>query len=202
MAALFMAGVDSLVIEVKGNEIPILDGSAKIFAEAIARAGPAYLSGQKKIMKITKKFSLQDGDAMIEVSPDTCFRITYGIEFDHPAIGKQDLSLVLDPAVFISEIAPARTFGFLKDIPLLQERGLALGGSLDNALVLDDSKVINGPLRFPDEFVRHKILDLIGDLSLLGAPLRGHFKAGRAGHSLHHKAVRYLLEHPDHYDLS
>jgi UDP-3-O-[3-hydroxymyristoyl] N-acetylglucosamine deacetylase len=108
----------------------------------------------------------------------------------------------LEPAVFLQEIAPARTFGFLKDIPFLREQGFTMGGSLENALVLDDTKVINGPLRFPDEFVRHKILDLIGDFSLLGAPILGHIKARKAGHSLHQKAVRYLLEHPDHYNLS
>jgi UDP-3-O-[3-hydroxymyristoyl] N-acetylglucosamine deacetylase len=202
MAVLFMAGVDSLVIEVKGSEIPILDGSARIFAEAVAGAGLVNLPEQKKIFKITKGFCLQEKDTVIEVFPDTCFRMTYMIDFNHPAIGKQELSLVLEPAVFLKEIAPARTFGFLKDVPFLREQGFALGGSLENALVLDDTKVINGPLRFPDEFVRHKILDLIGDFSLLGAPILGHIKARKAGHSLHQKAVRYLLEHPDHFNLS
>ena len=124
-------------------------------------------------------------------------RISYLIEFDHPAIGAQSIDIRVTTESFRPEIAPARTFGFLKDVPELHRRGLALGGSFANALILDDEKLVNGPLRFPDEFVRHKVLDLVGDLFLLGVPVRGHFTARKAGHALHIKAVRYLLDHPE-----
>ena len=136
------------------------------------------------------------------MSPSSEFRVSYLIEYDHPAIQVQQLSIVADKENFISEIAPARTFGFLKDVPQLRAQNLALGGSMENAVVLDDKDVISGPLRFPDEFVRHKILDIIGDLSLLGSPLKGHFHARKAGHSLHLKAVRFLLENPDHWIIN
>jgi UDP-3-O-[3-hydroxymyristoyl] N-acetylglucosamine deacetylase len=139
---------------------------------------------------------IEEGGASLSVTPDDDFRITYRIEFPHPAVGAQSISLALTRRLFLEEIAPARTFGFLKDLPELRRRGLALGGSLANVLVLDDEKVVNGPLRFPDEFVRHKVLDLIGDLALFGCPLLGHFTADRAGHALHVRAVRLLLDPP------
>lgn len=201
LAALFVAGIDSVLVELDGDEIPILDGSAIAFVESIAAVGTKSLAEKKKTMRVVRGFSLQEGEALIEVSPDADFRISYEIEYDHPVVGKQALSLTLNAGIFSREIAPARTFGFLKDVPQLYEQGLALGGSLENALVLDDKKVINGPLRFPDEFVRHKILDFIGDLSLLGAPLQGFFRAKKAGHALHQKAVRYLLDHPASFSL-
>jgi UDP-3-O-[3-hydroxymyristoyl] N-acetylglucosamine deacetylase len=197
MATLFMFGIDSLIVELDNTEIPMMDGSALPFVEAVLQAGIKLLPLNKKAIQILKPFVLQEEDASISFFPDSDFKMTYLIDFTHPAIKKQELSLALNLEIFSREIAPARTFGFLKDVERLRSQGLALGGSLENALVLDDEKVINGPLRFPDEFVRHKILDLIGDLSLLGSPLLGHFKAEKAGHSLHLRAVQFLLDSPE-----
>jgi UDP-3-O-[3-hydroxymyristoyl] N-acetylglucosamine deacetylase len=197
LAVLYMFGIDSLIIEIDEDEIPIMDGSASPFAEAILNAGVMSLPDRKKSIKITKPFSLVEKDAVFSFSPDSDFKITYSIEYDHPAIQRQGLSLSMNLENFVKEIAPARTFGFLKDVPALRAQGLAAGGSLDNTVVLDEKCVISGPLRYQDEFVRHKILDLIGDLSLMGSPLIGHFKAQRAGHSLHLKAIHFLLDHPE-----
>lgn len=199
MAVLFMLGVDSLIIELNEEEIPIVDGSAFPFVEAILKAGIKPLQEKKKSIKILKPFIIQEEDALISVVPDSDFRITYLIEYDHPAIESQELSLSINKENFIKQIAPARTFGFLKDVPALRAQGLALGGSLENAIVLDEKSIINGPLRFPDEFVRHKILDFIGDLFLLNSSIIGHFKAHRAGHGLHLKAVHFILDNPEYW---
>lgn len=199
MAVLFMLGVDSLIIELNGEEIPIVDGSAFPFVEAILKAGIKPLQEKKKSIKILKPFIIQEEDAFISVVPDSDFRITYLIEYDHPAIESQELSMSINKENFIKQIAPARTFGFLKDVPALRAQGLALGGSMENAIVLDEKSIINGPLRFPDEFVRHKILDFIGDLFLLNSSIIGHFKAHRAGHGLHLKAVHFILDNPEYW---
>jgi UDP-3-O-[3-hydroxymyristoyl] N-acetylglucosamine deacetylase len=148
-----------------------------------------------------KPFTVLDNSASVNVEPDDVLRIGYTIVYDHPSIQSQDLELIVNETSFYSEIAPARTFGFLKDVVALREQGLSLGSSLANALVLDDKHVINGPLRFEDEFVRHKILDFVGDLSLLGYPLKGNFQASKAGHRAHLKAVRFLLENPAYYRI-
>lgn len=197
LAALYMFGIDSLLVELEGNEIPALDGSASPFVQAIRKAGVKPLPLKKKSIRILKPLTLQEKEASISFLPNSDFKISYTIEFSHPAIRKQELSLSLNQRNFAREIAPARTFGFLKDVEHLRSQGLALGGSLENAIVLDEEKVINGPLRFPDEFVRHKILDFIGDLALLGHPLLGHFKAYKAGHNLHLKAIHFLLDNPE-----
>lgn len=201
MATLFAFGIDSVDIVLNGDEIPILDGSALPFAKAIQDCGITPLDLENKTMMIVKPFVVQENDASVSVEPDVLFRIGYTIVYDHPSIQTQNLELVVNESSFVSEIAPARTFGFLKDVAALWEQGLSLGGSLENALVLDDSRLINGPLRFEDEFVRHKILDFVGDLSLLGYPLMGKFRAHRAGHSAHLKTVRFLLENPGYYRL-
>ena len=197
LAALSAFGIDSLEIETSGPEIPILDGSAKPFAEAFSAAGSRPAGSGGRLLKIVRPFVVEDGGASLEAVPDAGFRISYLIAFDHPAIGTQSADFVMTTESFRAEIAPARTFGFLKDVPELHRKGLALGGSFSNALILDDEKLVNGPLRFPDEFVRHKVLDLVGDLFLLGMPVRGHFMARKAGHALHIRAVRYLLDHPE-----
>jgi UDP-3-O-[3-hydroxymyristoyl] N-acetylglucosamine deacetylase len=197
LAVLHIFGIDSLIVELSGGEIPIMDGSAAPFVQVILKAGIKLLPLKKKSMKILKAITLEENDASISFHPDSDFKISYFIEFPHPAIQKQELTLSLSLKNFVTEIAPARTFGFLKDVPHLWSQGLALGGSLENAIVLDEEQVINGPLRYPDEFVRHKILDLIGDLSLLGHPLLGHFKAHKAGHNLHLKAIHFLIENPE-----
>jgi len=199
LAVLCVFGIDSLVVEMDGEEVPILDGSAAPLVEFLHRAGSQALPLERKSVVILKPFTVGDAEGSVSWAPDTHFKITYSIEFDHPAIRRQELSLDINGDNFTRGIAPARTFGFLKDVEVLKKQGLALGGSFENALVLDEQGVINGPLRFPDEFVRHKILDFVGDLSLVGHPLIGHFKAHRAGHGLHLQAVRVLLKSPEYW---
>jgi UDP-3-O-[3-hydroxymyristoyl] N-acetylglucosamine deacetylase len=176
-----------------------MDGSAAPLIEGILKAGLQPVSQAVEAVRILKPHTLEDKGARLSFSPDPDFRVSYVIDFAHPLIGRQDVSLALTRESFREEIAPARTFGFLKDAAELRKRGLALGGSLDNAIVLDEERVIGGKLRFKDEFVRHKVLDLIGDLALFGHPLFGHFRAERAGHCLHHQAVLFLLDHPDYW---
>jgi UDP-3-O-[3-hydroxymyristoyl] N-acetylglucosamine deacetylase len=196
-AALHVLGVDSVEIVLKGGEIPIMDGSAAPLAEAILEAGLSPLPQTGRSIRILKPHTIRLEGSSLSFSPDPDFRVSYAIDFRHPLIGRQEISFSLTRKLFLEEIAPARTFGFLKDVARLRERGLALGGNLNNAVVLDEKKIISGPLRFRDEFVRHKVLDLIGDLALLGHPLLGHFRAERAGHLLHNRAVIFLLDHPD-----
>jgi UDP-3-O-[3-hydroxymyristoyl] N-acetylglucosamine deacetylase len=198
MAVLWVHGIDSLTVELDQEEIPAMDGSALPFVHAIHKAGIEALSEAKVSMKIVRSFSIEEGDSSISVEPHAKLKITSHIKFSHPIIGSQTLSIAIDPENFEREIAPARTFGFLEHVPDLHKRGLALGGSMANAIVLDKTRVINGPLRFADEFVRHKILDLTGDLSLVGRPLTGHFIAKKAGHALHLKTVRFLLDNPEY----
>ena len=199
LAVLWVYGIDSLTIELNQDEIPSMDGSALHYSRAVQRAGFKELQEEKNLQKITQSLIIQDEEASISVEPDAELRITYQIEYEHPSINKQDLSVVVNPKNFEKEIASARTFGFLEDVPALQKQGLALGGSYNNTVVLDKTRVVNGPLRYPDEFVRHKILDLIGDLSLIGKPITGHFVAKKAGHALHLKVVRLLSENPEYF---
>lgn len=202
LAVLYMFDISSLYVRLDGEEIPILDGSAAPLVKIIQETGTRELSIERKRIKITKSFRIQKEEAYIDVEPSDDCRIGYTIEYDHPLIRRQSIDLSLNKDVFIKEIAPARTFGFLKDVPLMRSQGLALGGSLENALVLDEKGLINGPLRFQDEFVRHKVLDLLGDLSLLGCSVAGSFRAFKAGHMLHHKLVLFILEHPEYWSLN
>lgn len=197
LAAFYAYEIDSVLVELDGEEIPILDGSALLWVQALDRAGKRPLSGAIKTIRVLESLLVEEKEAWVSVSPHESFEVTYTIDFDHPLIGIQKLSLEVEPPGFRREVAPARTFGFLRDVPELHARHLAMGGSTSNALVLDDSSLINGPLRFPDEFVRHKILDLIGDFSLLGFPIQAKLEAFKAGHSLHLKAVRHILDHPE-----
>ena len=201
MAVLFVLGVDSLDIVLNGQEIPIFDGSGLPIAEAVLACGINPLPGEKKSMSVVLPFTVRENNAFVSVEPSDDFRISYTIDYDHPAIGRQSFEWTVNEESFAREIAPARTFGFLKDVDALRQRGLALGGSLENALVLDENGLMNGPLRFEDEFVRHKVLDFLGDLSLLGYPLEGNFSAYKAGHRLHLNAVRHLLENPSLYRI-
>ena len=202
MAALFAFGINSLVVELNADEIPIMDGSALPFVQAIERAGTKRLRQYIGGLKILKPLVLEEKDAIVTAEPSPSgkgLHLAYSIEFSHPAIRKQSVSLTVSPQKFFREIASARTFGFLKDVETLRSQGLALGGSLENTVVLDELEVINGPLRFPDEFVRHKILDFLGDLSLICRPLIGRFSAHKAGHRLHLKLVNFLLENPEYW---
>lgn len=201
LAVLWVHGIDSLEVELNREELPILDGSALPFVRAVRKTGIRDLPQKKRLIKIIRPFIIQEDNASISVVPDPMLRITYHIDYSHPCIQKQGISVIVDPDDFDRNIAPARTFGFVDCVPSLRERGLAQGGSLKNAVVLDKSSVISGELRFPDEFVRHKVLDFIGDLSLVGFPLIGHFIAKKAGHGLHLQAVRFLRDHPEYSSL-
>lgn len=202
MAVLFVYGINSVLMKSDEEEMPFFDGSAMAFCEVVEKAGTRTLDMKKKSISIIKPFQLKEGKASIHGTPGDDFKITYIIEYDHPFIGRQELSLEINRDTFRKEIAPARTFGFLKDAERLRKKKLALGSSFDNTIVLDDEKVVNGPLRFRDEFVRHKILDFIGDLSLLDGRLSGHFKAERAGHGLHLKTVRFLAENKEFCEIA
>lgn len=200
LASLFSFGVNSVVVELDADEIPILDGSALPFVRALEAGGTRSLSGNIPVLKIRKPFAIEENGASVIVEPAPAgkgLRLAYTIEYPHPSIGRQSRGLSLTPATFAREVAPARTFGFIKDVEALHGRGLALGASFENTVVLDSEGVLNGPLRFPDEFVRHKLLDFAGDLALLGRPLAGRFTAHRAGHRLHLRVVRFLLGNPD-----
>jgi UDP-3-O-[3-hydroxymyristoyl] N-acetylglucosamine deacetylase len=204
LAALYASGVTSAVLEVDADEMPIMDGSALPFVRAICEAGLADLGRPAAGMRIVKVLAVEEKGAWVRLEPIAAgepARLDYEIDFDHPAIGVSRLELPLTPEVFAAEIAPARTFGFFKDVESLHAHGLALGASLENTVALDDSGVVNPPLRFPDEFVRHKLLDLTGDLALLGRPFLGRASAYKAGHRLHLAAVKALLDRPDCWEL-
>jgi UDP-3-O-[3-hydroxymyristoyl] N-acetylglucosamine deacetylase len=195
MAALYALQVDDLEIELDAAEAPILDGSAKPFVEGILAAGFREHDVARQYLHVTKPLTVTHEDKRISVHPCSEYRVTYAIDFDHPAVGYQELTASLWRSdQFAEKLAPARTFTFEHEIAALRDRGLALGGSLDNAVVIGKAGVLNPPLRFADEFVRHKMLDLTGDLSLLGLPLRGHVVAYRAGHDLHARLARMIAD--------
>ncbi len=195
-------GIDNVIVEVDGPEIPILDGSASELVRIFLTAGMVEQERTLSCIMITKPVVLKDGHAEVMAVPCSGRRITYSIHFKHHSFGTQSLSLDLDEEAFIKEIAPARTFGFLKNVEMLRANGLARGGSLDNAVVIGDKGVLNETgLRFDDEFVRHKILDLVGDLSLAGCPIYGHIIAERAGHSSHVRFLRKLLSSVDSWEF-
>jgi UDP-3-O-[3-hydroxymyristoyl] N-acetylglucosamine deacetylase len=194
LAALYSCGIDNVYVEIDALELPILDGSSKAFIELLERAGTRRLRRRRRYIKVVKPLEFCDGDRRIGIYPADEFRIRCFVDYGHPAIGPQDIEMAVDREAFSRELASARTFGFLKDFVGLQQMGLIRGGSLANAIVLDDASVLNGPLRFPDEFGRHKALDLIGDLALLGRPLQASVVAQRAGHALHTQLVTRLLE--------
>ncbi len=198
ISALYGMGVDNCTVECRGAELPIMDGSAAPFVYMIQHAGLKPQRRMRRKLVITKPIEVRDGDRWVRVVPSRDFKVSIGIDYAHPSIGRQSLpTLQVTPELYSREIAPARTFGFLADVQKLQAVGLALGGSLQNAIVLDDSRVLNREgLRFPDEFVRHKALDLMGDLALLGLRIRGHVKAMRSGHALHQALVAEIRANP------
>lgn len=190
-------GIDNLIVEVEGEELPIMDGSAAPFIYLIHEAGIRRQQTSRQYIKLLEPLRVEAEDKFMAVYPGERLKISYTIDFDHPLIGEQHETFVVSPRCYMEQIAPARTFGFLREVESLRERGLALGGSMDNAIVVGDNSILNNTLRFADEFVRHKILDAIGDLALLGAPLLGHVVAYRAGHSLHAALVGEMLDHPE-----
>jgi UDP-3-O-[3-hydroxymyristoyl] N-acetylglucosamine deacetylase len=195
MASFFGLGIDNAVVELDGPEVPVMDGSAAPFVFLIRSAGIKEQNKPKQFMVIKKTLKVKDGDRSITIHPAKEIRIDYTIDFQHPLLRDQQYKLNFSGGDFVREISRARTFGFLKDVEMLQENGLALGGSLDNAVVMDDFRILNEDgLRYKNEFVRHKILDFIGDLSILGMPIIGHFVVKKSGHFLNHQMLKVLLE--------
>jgi UDP-3-O-[3-hydroxymyristoyl] N-acetylglucosamine deacetylase len=194
LAALVSLGVDNVIVELNSPEVPIMDGSAAPFIYLIQEAGLKRQQKARKYLKIIRPIALSRGDKRIALYPSDHFKVTYSISFDHPLLRHQSRTLAMTEESFVEEVAPARTFTFLKDVERLRQNGLALGGSLENAVVLGETGVLNNALRFEDEFVRHKILDAIGDLALVGYPVIGHLVAHRAGHALHTEFASRILE--------
>jgi len=195
MAALYALLIDDLRIELDGPEVPILDGSAKPFVDALLRSGRVETDVPREYMTLVRPVVVSQEQKRIAAYPSREYRVTYGIEFEHPLLGFQELSASLwTGSAFAEKLAPARTFTFENEVEKLRSSGLALGGSLENAVVIGADGLLNPGLRFPDEFVRHKMLDLTGDLSLLGHPLRAHIVAYRAGHDLHAQLARRIWE--------
>ncbi len=200
MAALAAFGIDNMHVDIDGPEVPVLDGSAAPFMREIQQAGVKTLAYSRKFIAIRKPLEIIEGEKRISIIPSRFCRITFDIAFDHPAISVQQHSMKFTTENFCKDIASARTFGFLHEVEYLKANGLARGGSLENAVVIDNDGVMNPEgLRFQDEFVRHKILDAFGDFSLIGHPLLGHIRAFKAGHDLNAKMVQTILDNPAHW---
>jgi UDP-3-O-[3-hydroxymyristoyl] N-acetylglucosamine deacetylase len=198
MAALTGLGIDNIIIEMDAYEVPIMDGSAVRFSDLIGKAGVLVQDSPKVFFVIKSPLEFCEGDKSVRLEPYNGFKISCTIDFNHPLIGHQAYTLDVTPDRFASEIAPARTFGFLHELDMMRNFGLAKGGSLDNAIVVDEDKILNEDgLRFEDEFVRHKILDCIGDFSLLGMPVCGHIQINKSGHALHHKFLETFFTRKD-----
>lgn len=194
MAAFFGLGIDNALVQIDGEEVPIMDGSSAPFVSLLRDAGVTVQSSNKRFVVVREPVKIEDGNRLVEVYPSNELKITYKIDFDHPLIKDQAYNFSFSQSGFIDEISSARTFGFLKDVDMLQSNGLAQGGSLDNAIVVDDFEVLNEDgLRYKDEFVRHKILDFIGDLAILGYIPIGHFVVERSGHSLNQQLLKKFM---------
>jgi len=199
LSALYGLGIDNVRIELNGPELPALDGSAAGFVSLIRSAGVFQQHERRRTIQILSPIEILEPDRSIRIDPAVSFGISYTVDFSHPAIRRQSLRLEsIDSDRFETELAPARTFGFLSEVDALRGAGLALGGSLENTIVLDDRSVMNDAgLRWPDEFVRHKILDLLGDLAMVGNRIRGHVQVDRGGHTLHQRLVSAILSNPN-----
>jgi UDP-3-O-[3-hydroxymyristoyl] N-acetylglucosamine deacetylase len=202
LSALAGLGVDNVRVELDGPEVPVMDGSAEHFVHMVLGAGVRELEEKRSYLVIKKPITVLDGDKEATLAPARRFRVSCTIDFKHPMISSQSFEVELSDRGFAGEISRARTFGFLRDVEMLKKHGLARGGSLDNAIVVDESSILNPEgLRFPDEFVRHKILDAVGDVSLFGRPVIGHLKVFKTGHALNHKLVQKVLADPSCYEL-
>jgi UDP-3-O-[3-hydroxymyristoyl] N-acetylglucosamine deacetylase len=196
MSALSGMGIDNLTVEVDAAEVPIMDGSAATFVHLIRSSGVEEQSAPKRFVEVLEPIEVRDGDKWARLEPYFGFRLDFTIDFKHPAVDQtgQDVCVDFEKNAFVQEIARARTFGFVRDVDHLRAKGLALGGSLDNAIVVDDHRILNaGGLRQPNEFAMHKALDAIGDLYLLGRPLMAAYKAFKSGHALNNQLLRALL---------
>lgn len=204
LSAMAGLGIDNAIIELSAGEVPIMDGSAGPFVFLIQSGGIQELDAPKRFFKVTRPVMVQDGDKWARFDPYDGFKVSFGIEFEHPLFeaGTQNSTVDFSTTSFVKEVSRARTFGFMRDIEYLRSNNLALGGSLDNAVVLDDYKVLNTDgLRYDDEFVRHKILDAIGDLYLLGHSLIGAFTGYKSGHALNNKLIRALVAEADAWEM-
>jgi len=201
LSALYSLGVDDVLVEVDGPEVPVMDGSAAPFVILIHEAGLRPHNVSRRYLKMLRPVEVVRGAKWARLGPSDQFRVTYTIGFDHPLLRHQTASVRISADTYAETIAPARTFGFLREVEMLRKAGLALGGSLENAIVVGETGVLNQKLRFEDEFVRHKILDAIGDLALLGHPVVGHLEASKAGHALHAALARAVLDTPDAWAL-
>jgi len=199
LATLYGLGIDNVRVVVDGPELPVMDGSAAPFVYLVRAAGIHPQRAKRTVLRFRRPLEVRDGERWIRVEPARRFRASYAVDFEHPAVRRQEFDIDhWDAEDFEREISGARTFGFLNEVRALWDAGLAKGGSLENTVVLDDRRVVNPEgLRWPDEFVRHKVLDLYGDLALLGHPVEGHFRVERGGHSMHLKLVSAILENPD-----
>jgi UDP-3-O-[3-hydroxymyristoyl] N-acetylglucosamine deacetylase len=205
MSALSGLGIDNVFVDLDGPEVPIMDGSAAPFAFLIQAAGIEEQSAPKRFVRIKKRVEVSEGDKWARLDPYDGYRLSFSIVFNHPVIEKSNQSVSIDFAEtsYLKEIARARTFGFMQDVEQLREDGLALGGGLDNAVVLDEYRVLNAEgLRFSDEFIRHKVLDAIGDLYLIGKPILGAFSAHKSGHALNNRLLRELIARPDAWEVA
>lgn len=202
LSAIYAYGIDNIRIIVDGPEVPIMDGSGGSFCMMLDEAGKRVLEAPKSFLVIKKLVEVQDKEKFARVRPSKTPTFRFTINFDHAAIGRQEYHFVLGKKNYLNEIARARTFGFLRDVQMLRSRGLALGGSLDNAIVMDEKKILNPEgLRFEDEFVRHKILDALGDLALLGAPVIGDYESFAGSHHLNHLLTKAILKDPSNYEI-
>jgi UDP-3-O-[3-hydroxymyristoyl] N-acetylglucosamine deacetylase len=201
LGALVSLGIDNVVVELNSPEVPIMDGSAAPFIYLIHEAGVKQLAAARRYLKVLRPMSLSRGDKRIALYPSDHFKVTYSIAFDHPMLRHQSRTVRITAESFVEVIAQARTFTFLKEVEMLRQQGLALGGSLENAVVIGDTGVLNNGLRFDDEFVRHKILDVIGDMALVGYPIIGHLVAHRGGHALHTAFAAQVVEESDAWTL-
>lgn len=204
LSALAGLGIDNVYVDITGPEVPIMDGSAAPFVYLVQSAGIEEQSRAKRFLRILKPVEVRDGDKWAKFEPYDGFRLTFSIVFDHPVFERSAQSATFDFAdtSYAREVARARTFGFMQDVESLRSSGLALGGSLDNAIVMDEYRVLNSEgLRYDDEFVKHKLLDAIGDLSLVGRPLIGAFTAHKSGHALNNRLVRETLSKAECWEL-
>lgn len=198
MAALAGCGIDNAVIEIDGPEVPIMDGSAAPFVHLIEAAGIVEQDRPRRVIRIDKPVRIEDGNRVATLMPGDGFRVSFEIDFDNPLVARQAVTLGLVNGTFKSELAGARTFGFIEEMEALWAAGFAKGGSLDNAIVVSGNRVLNeGGLRFDDEFVRHKALDAVGDLYLAGAPIIGHYHGLRSGHTTNNQLLRALFADTD-----
>ncbi|MCB2228797.1 MAG: UDP-3-O-acyl-N-acetylglucosamine deacetylase [Desulfarculaceae bacterium] len=202
LSAVSGLGVDNILVEVDAPEIPIMDGSAAPFVFLMRGAGFVSQGRPRQYYKVKREVEVKVNGKSVKVSPSDKLKVSFAIEFDHPLIKCQDMAFVMDEKSYDKDISRARTFGFLRDMRYLHENGLALGGSLDNAVVLDDYRVLNDDgLRFTDEFVRHKVLDFLGDLAMVGRPIVGSFTAHKSGHELNNQLFRKFLADPTAWQL-